>query len=225
MLVYSINSKNRVLGDGLPYQYIISMKKLLLAALLFYFNALTAQEQSITGTIKLKKDADLDAISVMLFQSEKDILQKTTLTNKAGEFSFSNIPDGNYYLQINASGYKDYQSERISKNASIVTMPLITLKEKTHELAEVVVKSKKPIVQVLADKTVFNVQNTLNATGITGFELLRKAPGIIIDNNDNIIVEGKTGVLIYIDGKQSYLTGTELINFLKTLQSNDIDRL
>jgi biopolymer transport protein ExbD len=122
-------------------------------------------------------------------------------------------------------GFEEYKSETIIKNTAIVTLPPITLKETTNELAEVVVKSKKPIIQVLADKTVFNVQNTLNATGITGFELLRKAPGIIIDNNNNIIVEGKTGVLIYIDGKQSYLTGNELINFLKTLQSNDIDSI
>ena len=160
------------------------MKKLLLATILCCFNAITAQEQSLTGTIKLKKDSDLANISVMLFQSEKDILQKTSLTNKEGIYSFSNIPDGNYYLQINAIGYEEYKSERILKNSASVTIPVIILKEKTNELSEVVVKTKKPIVQVLADKTVFNVQNTLNATGITGFELLRKAPGIIIDNND-----------------------------------------
>ncbi len=200
-------------------------KKLILATILFCFNAVSAQEQSLTGAIKLKKDSDLANISVMLFQSEKDILQKTAITNKEGIFSFSNIPDGNYYLLINALGYEEYKSERFLKNSTSLTIPAIVLKEKTNELSEVVVQTKKPIVQVLADKTVFNVQNTLNATGITGFELLRKAPGIIIDNNDNIIVEGKTGVLIYIDGKQSYLTGNELINFLKTLQSNDIDSI
>lgn len=201
------------------------MKKLLLATILYCFTVISAQGQSLTGTIKLKKDSDLANISVMLFQSEKDILQKTAVTNKDGIFSFSNIPDGNYYLQINAIGYEEYKSESILKNSITLTIPAIALKEKTNELSEVVIKAKKPIVQVLADKTVFNVQNTLNATGITGFELLRKAPGIIIDNNDNIIVEGKTGVLIYIDGKQSYLTGSELINFLKTLQSNDIDSI
>ena len=118
----------------MPNQLILSMKKLLLAAVLFFFNTLTAQDQSITGTIKLKNNADLAAISVMLFQSEKDILQKTTLTNKEGAFSFSNIPNGSYYLQINASGYEDYQSERILKNSSTVNIPPITLKEKTNEL-------------------------------------------------------------------------------------------
>jgi hypothetical protein len=45
---------------------------------------------------------------------------------------------------------------------------------------------------------------TLSATGTTAFELLRKL-SIVIDNNDNLIVEGKTGVQIYIDGKVFYL--------------------
>ena len=81
------------------------------------------------------------------------------------------------------------------------------------------------MVQVLADKTVFNVENTINATGTSGFELLRKAPGVVIDNNDNLIVEGKTGILIYIDGKQSFLTGSDLTNYLKTIQATDIEAI
>lgn len=201
------------------------MKKLLLALILLCFETITAQEQTMSGSIQSKKDNNISNVSVLLFQAGENTLQKTTLTDKTGRFSFLDIPNGNYYIQITVLGFEEYKSETIIKNTDIVTLPPITLKETTYELAEVVVKSKKPIIQVLADKTVFNVQNTLSATGITGFELLRKAPGIIIDNNNNIIVEGKTGVLIYIDGKQSYLTGSELINFLKTLQSNDIDSI
>ncbi len=203
----------------------IRMKKFLLAVILLCFHFVSAQDQSIKGILQLKKDTEGSNISVLLFQAEKNVLQKTAITDKEGKFIFSNVPDGKYYLQINTIGYEDFQSEPFEKNDALKVIPTIILREKTNELTEVVVKNKKPIVQVLADKTVFNVQNTLNATGITGFELLRKAPGITIDNNDNIIVEGKTGVLIYIDGKQSYLTGSELINFLKTLQSNDIDSI
>jgi outer membrane receptor protein involved in Fe transport len=104
-------------------------------------------------------------------------------------------------------------------------LPLISLQRATAELKEVVIKKEKPMVQVLADKTVFNVENTINATGTSGFELLRKAPGVVIDNNDNLIVEGKSGVLIYIDGKQSFLTGTDLSNYLKTIQATDIEAI
>ena len=201
------------------------MKTRLLFTFLLTFQLISAQEQSIKGSVLSKNDNVIPGVSVALFELEKKVLQKTAISDKDGTFIFLNIPNGSYYMQISALGYEDHQSSTIVMNGSPVLLQPILLKEKSNELAEVVVKSKKPMVQVLADKTVFNVQNTLNATGMTGFELLRKAPGIIIDNNDNIIVEGKTGVLIYIDGKQSYLTGSELINFLKSLQSNDIESI
>lgn len=201
------------------------MKYKLLVFILFCLQLAIAQELTIEGIVLGKKGDDFSNITVLLFETVNNTLQKSVLTNKDGGYIFTNIPNGNYFLQVNAIGYSDYVSKPFEKNTGHLTIPPIELFEKTNELSEVVVKSKKPIVQVLADKTVFNVQNTLNAIGITGFELLRKAPGIIIDNNNNITVEGKTGVLIYIDGKQSFLTGAELINFLKTIQSNDIEAI
>jgi len=67
------------------------------------------------------------------------------------------------------------------------------------------------------------VENTINATGTSAFELLRKAPGVIIDNEGGIIVEGKAGVQIYIDGKPSVLQGSDLQGFLESLQASDIE--
>jgi hypothetical protein len=64
----------------------------------------------------------------------------------------------------------------------------------------------------------------LSATGTTAFELLRKAPGIVIDNNDNLIVEGKT-VQIYIDGKTKYFIRQDLNAYLKSIQSSDVDSI
>lgn len=201
------------------------MKKTLAVAFLFLIQLIHAQEHTLSGTVESSKSEPLPEIAVALFQWENKALVKTGITGKDGAFSLAKIPDGKYYVQINAVGFENYKSPVVSVDGKSVTLPKIILAEKTNELKEVVIKSKKPMVQVLADKTVFNVQNTMSATGMTGFELLRKAPGVIVDNNDNIIVEGKKGVLIYLDGKQSYLTGNELINFLKTLQSNDIESI
>ncbi len=201
------------------------MKNIIATAFLLLTILVTAQEHQISGALKLTKEAPTSGINVLLFQSGKDTSYKTTVADKSAEFLFTNVPDGSYYIEVKAVGYKDYRSEVFKMNAAAIVLPVIALKEKVNELAEVNIKAKKPMIQVLADKTVFNVQNTINATGNSGFDLLRKAPGVVIDNNDNLIVEGKTGVLIYIDGKQSYLTGTDLTNFLKTLQASDIDSI
>ena len=83
------------------------------------------------------------------------------------------------------------------------------------DLATVNVVTIRPIIEVKPDMTVFNVEGTLNATGANGFDLLRKAPGVIIDNNNNIVLEGKSGVQIYVDNKPTILAGDDLINYLK----------
>ena len=57
------------------------------------------------------------------------------------------------------------------------------------------------MIEVNADKTVFNVEEGINATGSNALELLQKSPGMQVDNNENISMKGKTGVKEYVDGK------------------------
>ena len=56
-------------------------------------------------------------------------------------------------------------------------------------------------------------------------ELLRKSPGVSVDKDDNISLSGKSGVQVYIDGKPSPLSGTDLSNYLKSLQSSQIESI
>ena len=81
------------------------------------------------------------------------------------------------------------------------------------------------MVEVKADRTILNVEGTINATGNDALELLRKSPGVTIDKDDNISLSGKNGVQVYIDGKPTPLTGTDLANYLKSLQSSQIESI
>lgn len=200
------------------------MKKILLLFVLVT-NFLNAQSFSINGKIALKDNKKMAVTSVLLYPENNQTFLKVVVIDDAGNFSFEGIKAGNYVLKIDALGFESYKSTVFTIVDKNITLPLIVLKIATSELKEVVIKKEKPMVQVLADKTVFNVENTINATGTSGFELLRKAPGVVIDNNDNLIVEGKSGILIYIDGKQSFLTGTDLSNYLKTIQATDIEAI
>ncbi|MFZ4678773.1 MAG: TonB-dependent receptor domain-containing protein [Flavobacterium sp.] len=186
---------------------------------------LNAQSFSINGKITLENNEKTAVTSIFLYPENSQTLVKAVVTDSNGNFIFSNIKTGNYLIKINYVGYQSYNSNVFSITDKNIELPLIALQKSTEVLKEVVIKKQKPMVQVLADKTVFNVENTINATGTSGFELLRKAPGVVIDNNDNLIVEGKSGVLIYIDGKQSFLSGADLSNYLKTIQATDIEAI
>ncbi len=183
---------------------------------------MNSQTFEINGSISNFETKE-NSITITLFESSKSEIVKINYPNAEGKFTFVAIPDGNYFIRISGNEINDFESSKFEITNQNLNLETYNLTKKATQLNEIVVVKKKPIVQVLADKTVFNVQNTLSASGISAFELLRKAPGIIIDNNDNLIVEGKTGVQIYIDGKPSVLSGQDLTNYLKTIQSSDVD--
>ncbi|HHS95044.1 MAG TPA: TonB-dependent receptor, partial [Phaeodactylibacter sp.] len=93
------------------------------------------------------------------------------------------------------------------------------------ELQEATVTATRALVEVKADRTVFNVQGTINAVGEDAISLLRKAPGVMVDNNNNISVLGRSGVLVYIDGKRLPISGDELSGYLQSLTAEQIDRI
>jgi outer membrane receptor protein involved in Fe transport len=199
------------------------MKTYLFSIILFLSFLNSFGQNSIKGIIVNEENQPLEAVVVSLLEANSKKFIKAAITNEEGRFSLGNLKNGSYQLKITSLGLKDLiRSIEVTKNVDLGT---IVMTASTEKLDEVVIKTEKPMVQVLADKTVFNVQNTINAAGDSGFDLLRKAPGIIVDNNDNLIVEGKTGVLFYIDGKPSVLRGEDLVNFLKTLQSSDIESI
>ncbi len=81
------------------------------------------------------------------------------------------------------------------------------------------------MIEVKADKTVFNVENSINATGSNAFELLQKSPGVTTDKDDNISMQGKNGVKIYIDGKPTQMGGADLAAYLRSINSADIESI
>ncbi len=202
------------------------MKKLSIFTLLLLFTLnLFSQTFNIKGLAKSENNEAVPFATIAVFKVKDSTLVKADVADANGGFKISNIPIGQFYISVNSVGFQKFNSNIFEIVDKDKDLPPSVLKVETRELQEVVVRSQKPMVEVLADKTVFNVQSSLSATGTTGFELLRKAPGIIIDNNENLILEGKTGVLIYIDGKPSVLTGQDLTNFLKTLQASDIEAI
>jgi iron complex outermembrane receptor protein len=92
-------------------------------------------------------------------------------------------------------------------------------------LKAVTVVSQKPVIEVRADKTILNVEGSVNAVGQDALELLRKSPGVLVDKDDNISLSGKNGVQVYIDGRPTPLSGKDLSDYLKTVQSSQIEAI
>ncbi|MEM1257234.1 MAG: outer membrane beta-barrel family protein [Bacteroidota bacterium] len=196
------------------------MRTLLLSFALLSCSTLSSQ--IIKGKVIDENGAPVIFAAVTLNNPKDSSLVKATITADYGIFEFGGMLPGTYNLKISSIGYATY-SKGIDFNGERLDLGTIYMNTEAQNLEEVTVVSEKPMVQVLADKTVFNVENTINATGTSAFELLRKAPGVIVDNGGGFVVEGKTGVQIFIDGKLSILQGEDLTNYLESLQATDIE--
>jgi len=181
----------------------------------------------ITGILKNAEGKAIEAATVSLLKAENQVLVKVNVSDKNGGFEFERVPEGKFIVTVAATGYANLKSDVLEITATKQTVDLgaLTPKNASGDLGNVEVVSKRPLIENKIDKTVVNVDASPSNTGLSALEVLEKSPGIVIDNNDNISVKGKSGVIILIDGKQSYLSGQDLANFLRNMPSNQLDQI
>ena len=188
--------------------------------------AIGQSSPNISGYLMDAAKSPIEFANIALYQSADSTLTKVTTSNEKGLFEFHNINIGSYYLEASFVGYDDYKSEIIDISSDKrVSLSDILLKESAVKLETAVITARRALVEIKPDRTVFNVQGTINSTGDNGLELLRKAPGVLLDNNNTINVLGRSGALIYIDGKRLPLEGDDLVGYLQSLTSDQIDRI
>jgi outer membrane receptor protein involved in Fe transport len=96
---------------------------------------------------------------------------------------------------------------------------------KTTTLGQVTVVGKRPLIENKIDKTVVNVDASPTNAGLTALEVLEKSPGVMVDNDGNVSLKGKQGVVIMIDGKPTYLSPQALANYLKNMPASQLDQV
>lgn len=185
-----------------------------------------AQETFITGVFVDTEGLPASYANAVLFHAGDSSLVKAEVADDAGRFEISGIPAGRYIFSGSYLGVPDIWVNAFEVGAgSSVDLGRLSFGSAVQELAEATVTASRSIVEVKADRTVFNVEGTINSAGTDGLSLLRKAPGVTVDNNDNINVLGRSGVLIYVNGKRLPLSGQELTIYLENLPAEQIDRI
>lgn len=89
-------------------------------------------------------------------------------------------------------------------------------------LQQVVVTNQTPPIAIKLDKVVLNVEAMVNAAGLNALELLRQAPGVTVDGQDNVKMSGKSGIQILLDGRLQTLSNQQIISLLKGTNSATI---
>jgi len=206
------------------------MKPIITLLLITCSLSAAAQENSrgkITTTILNNQQLPVENTTVELRKAKDSALVKVAVTDKTGLAEFENIRYGDYLIKASIVNYKTQYSTVFSLSASqnIVKVPSMLIQPGATELAGVTVSSRKPFIQKLSDRIVVNVENSIMSAGSTAMEVLERSPGVNVDQNDNITLRGRSGVIIMVDGKPTAMTGADLANYLKGLPSSALERI
>jgi len=177
---------------------------------------------SISGKVLDQLKAPLPFVTVVLYNSETDELVTGTISDDAGNFSFSNISIGSYFLDVSFIGFKTQKSPlfRISYEHSNVSLDFV-LEENIELLNEVVITSRRPVIQQTAEKLIINLeQSQMISSNLQ--DVLKKVPGIIVING-NVTYGGQQGVKILINGKTTdYM---DIASLLRDFPADNIARV
>ncbi len=178
----------------------------------------------IKGALVGAENQKTDDVTIQLLKAADKKLVKMEFPDASGNFVFDRIPLGKYLLITQSMNFVRYQSDTISLSQN-TDLGKISLKRSENALKEVVVTAARPLIQQQYDKTVINVASSLTTVGSTALEVLEKAPGITVDQNDNIAMRGRQGVLVMIDGKLVPMSGQDLANMLRSMSAEQIEKI
>jgi len=195
---------------------------------IFLFNVTVAQTRDgkISGTVLDDARKPLDGATVILLAVKDSVILGTKLANPDGSFAFQNLKDNTYVIKATYIGFKNYRSGPVVLSGQkTVNLPPFTLSSIGKKLDEVNVTAKKSYIQQKIDRTVVNVGALISNTGANALEVLAKTPGVQIDADGNITFKGKSGVMVMIDDKPTYLSAANLATYLRSLPSSALDQI
>jgi hypothetical protein len=200
----------------------------LLTLLSFSVSAQSLIQKTIAGVVKDTKNENIPGATIRLLKAADSTMIKGEITDGNGKFHFDALENGTYLLGITAMGQKPFTSVSLNiddAHHEIVLPAIILLPAKNVELNEVVITSKKPLIVQEIDKTVVNVEAMISSATSNTFEVLEKTPGVSVNSSGEISLNGRSGVLILIDGKNTYMSGQDLSSYLKSLPGGLLDKI
>lgn len=201
------------------------MKKIpaFLMVFLFALTSFAQKSASIKGIVadSLTK-AKLEYATVAVVNAIDTSLVSYTVTKDDGTFSLTGLPASRHLkLIISYVGYQTYRQLLDLKPGAAINMGLIALSSKG--LDEVVIQGERSPVSIKKDTIEFNAEAFKTRPNAVVEELLRLLPGVQVNNDGAIIVNGKATSKVLIDGKEFF--GTNQLIAIRNLDADMIDKV
>ena len=193
-----------------------------LSALLAFATAAHAQAP-VAGALQDAAGHGLPFATAALLHLPDSAVVASQTTTGQGTYRFERVAAGQYCLKGLALGYAPGRVALVV-GSQPVAVPALRLAATATALKEVLVQGQPPVLEQHADRTVVNMDR-LNTAGDNALEALRRVPGITLDKDEHIQYRGSSSVLVLLDGKQTYLTGEALSQYLRSLPAAQLSQV
>jgi hypothetical protein len=179
----------------------------------------------ISGKVADQSGQPVPYANVALIQ-ENGELADGAVSDENGIFLIESTKTAKVQLVISSIGYQSFSSERFDLLPGLIRdFGTLTLSDEMTGLEEVTVKASRPEIIIEADKTIVNVEGTVMAQGSNALDVIGRAPGIYVDQDGNINLNGRSGVTVMINDRPTYMSATDLANFLRSMPAENIRTL
>lgn len=202
--------------------------KCLLMLLMILFSPMAFAQQSgvnVTGSVvEQGSDTPIEQATVRLLNVKDSAMVRGVVSSRNGSFTLKNVKKGSYLLHITFIGYDPlYQPLQITGKKNPVNVGKLELSDGAIELGEAVVIGKAPEVTVRNDTVEYNADSYKVTEGSVLEDLLKKMPGVEVNSEGKITVNGKEVKKVMVDGKEFFSDDPKVAS--KNLPAKMIDKL
>ena len=180
---------------------------------------------SVTGRIIDGSTTEyMPQVTIQLLELADTSFIYGTITDNEGWFTIKKVPEGEYILRYSFMGYNTVDFDfKVLKEDRDRQLGVFKMYESSILLTEAVIEDALPPTQVVDDTLMFNVSAFRVPEGSVLEELIKRLPGVEVDENGGITVNGKTVSRILVDGQEYF--GNDRQMATKNLPVNIIHRI
>ncbi|MFP9112641.1 carboxypeptidase regulatory-like domain-containing protein [Flavobacterium sp. RHBU_3] len=195
------------------------MKNFFFGLVLLLCAAAHSQTIKFEGTIKDSTGTALEMANIMAVNKATNAMDSYAITDEKGRYVLNLKPNTTYGIKASFIGYDTFEQTITTENANVVKNITLTA---GVQLKELEIVHEMP-VSVKGDTLVYNSDSFTNGTERKLEDVLKKLPGVEVDSDGNVKVEGKTVTKLMVEGKDFFDGDTKL--GVKNIPADALDKV
>lgn len=202
------------------------MHKIYILFISLFLGSLSYSQNSVKGIVTDSINHSIPFCSMVLLKASDSSQVKGNLSDSAGAFVFENVKAGSYFIKFNAVGYRPHASIIFSIDSlSQISLPAQILGASAVNLKEISVAEYKPVIEFKKGTVIMNVENDILTRGNTVLDLLKRLPGVMIDAQNNITINGASGARFLIDDRMQQMPSPQVMDMLAVMSADAVSKI